>query len=39
METGKPNIHVDPTPEEVAEIRADLEKRRAAAGTATDIPS
>jgi hypothetical protein len=31
METGKPNIHVDPTPEEVAEIRADLEKHKAGA--------
>ena len=29
METGKPTTHVDPTPEEVEHVRADLEKRRA----------
>ncbi len=30
METGKPNIEVEPTPEEVEEVRADLERRQAA---------
>jgi hypothetical protein len=29
METGKPDLHVDPTPEEVEHVCADLEKRRA----------
>jgi hypothetical protein len=28
LETGKPTMHVDPTPEEVEEVRADLERRR-----------
>jgi uncharacterized hydantoinase/oxoprolinase family protein len=40
LETGKPTMHVDPTPEEVEEVRADLERRRAARllwkGGATD---
>lgn len=30
METGKPYMHVDPTPEDVERVRADLEKHRAA---------
>jgi hypothetical protein len=39
METGKPNIRVDPTPEEVEHVRAELEQRRAAARKHTDIRS
>ena len=30
LESGKPSIHVEPTPEEVERVRADLERRRAA---------
>jgi hypothetical protein len=30
MEIGKPDMHVDPTPEEVESVRADLERRREA---------
>lgn len=37
METGKPTIRVDPTPEEVEQVRADLEKRRAGRKTGSDI--
>ena len=29
METGKPTTRVEPTPEEIEHVRADLEKRRA----------
>jgi hypothetical protein len=29
METGKPNLHDDPIPEEVGRVRAELEQRRA----------
>jgi hypothetical protein len=37
METGKPDLHVDPTPEEVERVRAGMEQRRAAwKGGATD---
>jgi len=37
METGKPNMHVDPTPEEIEHVRAELEQRRATRGKPTDI--
>jgi hypothetical protein len=37
LETGKPTMHVDPTPEEVEEVRADLEQRRAGRKTDSDI--
>lgn len=36
METGKPTIRVDPTPEEVEQVRSELEQRRAAARKPTD---
>ena len=36
METGKPDMHVDPTPEEVERVRADLERRRAGRKIDTD---
>lgn len=40
VETGKPITRVDPTPEEVARVRADLDKRRAGARELpTDIRS
>jgi hypothetical protein len=37
LETGKPTIHIDPTPEEVERVRASLEQRRAAARIPSDI--
>jgi hypothetical protein len=36
LETGKPNVQVDPTPENVEWRRADLEQRRAGEKIDTD---
>ena len=37
METAKPDVRVDPTPEEVERVRAELEQRRARRKTSSDI--
>jgi hypothetical protein len=39
LESDKPTIHFDPTPEEVERVRASLEQSRAAARIPTDIRS
>ena len=36
MESGKPTIERDPTPDEVERVRADLERRRAGRKIDTD---
>ena len=36
LETGKPTMHLDPTPEDVEWVRADLEQRRIAARMPTE---
>jgi hypothetical protein len=37
LESGKPDREEAPTPEEIEEVRADLERHRAARKTASDI--
>jgi hypothetical protein len=37
LESGKPDREEAPTPEEIEEVRADLERHRAGRKTASDI--